>query len=274
MIITCPHCRTRYQVAVEAIGSAGRKVECASCHQGWFATAEEDDTFVDPVFEDTLDEAMEAEAVGGGGPAYQPAPQPEAAEPVRVSEAEMRRRQHEFLRRRRQIGRLQPGARLRRLVRVAVYGVLAVSLATAVLARESIVRTVPDLAGLYAGMGLAVNVVGLEFSRLDGMLSRRDGRPMLLVRGEVRGVANRVVPFPPILVSLVDAEGHVLYRWSVTPPASSLGGGERVQFETQMVNPPPRAARVRVGFGAVGAAVAPAAQAQVQPAPAGVHEAP
>lgn len=252
MIITCPHCRTRYQVAVDAIGSAGRKVECAACHQGWFASSEEDDAFaepvfVDPVLEDSLDEAMEAEAAAVAP--YQPPPQAPATEPARMSEAEMRRRQREFLRRRRRIGRLQPGARLRRLVRVAVYGVLAMLLVTAVLGREAIVRVAPDLAGLYAGAGLAVNVVGLEFSRLDSMLSRRDGRPLLIVRGEVRGLASRAAPFPPILVSLVDEDGHVLYRWSVTPPAASLAGGELAAFETQMVNPPPRAARVRVGFG-------------------------
>jgi len=35
MIITCPHCQTKYQVAYEAIGSAGRKVQCAQCRQAW-----------------------------------------------------------------------------------------------------------------------------------------------------------------------------------------------------------------------------------------------
>ena len=35
MIITCPHCQTKYQVTYEAIGSAGRKVQCAHCQQAW-----------------------------------------------------------------------------------------------------------------------------------------------------------------------------------------------------------------------------------------------
>ncbi|MCS6758140.1 MAG: zinc-ribbon domain-containing protein [Candidatus Devosia euplotis] len=33
MIISCPHCQTKYQVTYEAIGSAGRKVQCAHCQQ-------------------------------------------------------------------------------------------------------------------------------------------------------------------------------------------------------------------------------------------------
>ena len=35
MIITCPHCQTKYQVTFDAIGSAGRKVQCAHCHRDW-----------------------------------------------------------------------------------------------------------------------------------------------------------------------------------------------------------------------------------------------
>ncbi len=40
MIITCPNCHTKYQIAQKAIGSAGRKVMCASCNQPWQAVAE------------------------------------------------------------------------------------------------------------------------------------------------------------------------------------------------------------------------------------------
>jgi predicted Zn finger-like uncharacterized protein len=256
MIITCPHCDTRYQVAHEAIGSAGRKVECASCHEAWFARAEEDDTFLDPVFEDALDEQIEAEARAAEPPPREPEEQPPAeppTDPHRISDEEMRRRQREFLRRRRHIGRLQPGARLRRLVRLGVLVTLVAGLTGAVLGREAIVRTIPDLAGLYDRLGLTVNVVGLEFTRVNGMLSRREGRPVLIVRGEVRGVSNQAVPFPPMLVSLVDEHGDALYRWSIAPPVASLAGGERVPFESQMVNPPPSAAGISVGFGTVGA---------------------
>lgn len=39
MIITCPNCQTKYQVADQAIGATGRKVMCANCHQAWKAVA-------------------------------------------------------------------------------------------------------------------------------------------------------------------------------------------------------------------------------------------
>ena len=40
MIITCPNCQTKYQVADQAIGATGRKVMCANCHQAWKAIAQ------------------------------------------------------------------------------------------------------------------------------------------------------------------------------------------------------------------------------------------
>ncbi|MBU1174772.1 MAG: zinc-ribbon domain-containing protein [Alphaproteobacteria bacterium] len=40
MIITCPNCQTRYQVADQAIGATGRKVMCANCHRAWKAVGQ------------------------------------------------------------------------------------------------------------------------------------------------------------------------------------------------------------------------------------------
>ena len=36
MIITCPSCRTRFQIAPASLGSAGRTVRCSSCGERWF----------------------------------------------------------------------------------------------------------------------------------------------------------------------------------------------------------------------------------------------
>lgn len=39
VIISCPHCATRYQVAYGTIGSRGRTVQCAHCQKSWHAEA-------------------------------------------------------------------------------------------------------------------------------------------------------------------------------------------------------------------------------------------
>lgn len=73
MIISCPYCQTRYQVANEALGSAGRKVQCATCRQAWDAKPEppshlklvgasdENDLLFDEKAEDRLDRAFAEE---------------------------------------------------------------------------------------------------------------------------------------------------------------------------------------------------------------------
>jgi predicted Zn finger-like uncharacterized protein len=40
MIVTCPNCRSRYAVDPQAIGAAGRTVECARCHHRWLEKIE------------------------------------------------------------------------------------------------------------------------------------------------------------------------------------------------------------------------------------------
>ena len=69
MIITCPHCQTKYQIAYRAIGSTGRKVQCCYCQQAWrerpakprLALVDADGA-CDAASEDTLDVAFAAEA--------------------------------------------------------------------------------------------------------------------------------------------------------------------------------------------------------------------
>ncbi|MCA3254352.1 MAG: zinc-ribbon domain-containing protein, partial [Alphaproteobacteria bacterium] len=41
MIIACPSCGKRYQLADSAIGPEGRKVRCAACGETWHATRPE-----------------------------------------------------------------------------------------------------------------------------------------------------------------------------------------------------------------------------------------
>lgn len=95
MIITCPNCQTKYQLAEKAIGSAGRKVQCAHCRESWLAhpdfgpelevakpklvvsnagpeTEQDDDSLFGDAGEAELDKAFETEAAdvdlsGGAG---------------------------------------------------------------------------------------------------------------------------------------------------------------------------------------------------------------
>lgn len=266
MIITCPNCQTKYQVAFEAIGSAGRKVQCASCNQSWQQVPEaaprtdlrmvpdagpEVDTMFQSLDEAALDAAIEAEDE------QKALPRPiDPVEPMRKPEnpAELRARQKAFSRRQTAMVSSLPLARMRRTARVIATCMLVAVLATAYLGRAQIVERFPDLAGIYEAVGLGVNVVGLELSSLHSMRSLSDGKEVLVVSAQIVGLMQHPVAVPPVLVSLLDDHGVAIYEWSVAPRIRDLMAGERATFDTRLPLPPAEARSVRLSFAGNGPA--------------------
>ena len=193
MIISCPHCQTKYQVTFEAIGSAGRKVQCAQCRRAWdqqpIAPEPEpdDDRLFDAMEEDALDEILMAEAKSvaaetrpnpkpiATAQAPLPAPAPDAAE--------MRKRQDAFSRRQSVVVSRLPLARLRRAARLSGLVLVVSIIAAAYFWRAPIVERYPDLAGIYEAVGLGVNVVGLDFADPKTLKTLANGKDVLLVSG-------------------------------------------------------------------------------------------
>ena len=260
MIITCPHCRTKYQVTYEAIGSAGRKVQCAQCLQAWDArpsppakvkgeSVEESDVLFDDMAEDALDEmiASEEAAVLAEKAVAKPIAEPTGR--VKPTDAaEQRKRLAAYSRRRNAMTSRLPLARLRRAARSGGAVLLAGILAFGYFGRAAIVERYPDLAGLYQAIGLGVNVVGLDFDGLETLRTLSNGKDMLLVSAQIVGRNQKPVAVPPVVVSLLDEAGNAVYEWSVAPRVSDLMAGERATFDTRLSLPPSEAVRVRLSF--------------------------
>ncbi|SMQ86282.1 MJ0042 family finger-like domain-containing protein [Devosia lucknowensis] len=270
MIITCPHCQTKYQVTYEAIGSAGRKVQCAHCHQAWTqdprpqsvkppqppAASAADDALFDAIAEDALDEAMVAEAAAAEPPKPAPTSEPpaNAGKPIPpIDAATLRKQQVEFNRRQNAMSSSLPLAKVRRAARVSGIVILAGIVAVAWFGRSAIVERYPDMAGLYEAVGLGVNVVGLEFSDLATLKSLSGGNDVLSVSAQIVGLSPNPVPVPPVVISLLDESGHAVYEWSVQPRVNDLMAGERATFDTRLSLPPSEAVRVRLSFAGKGA---------------------
>ncbi len=261
MIITCPHCQTKYQVTYEAIGSAGRKVQCAHCHLAWDQSPlpasppepagepTEPDRLFDVMAEDALDEAMASEektVAAEKANTARPA-RDDAAKPV-PNAAEMKKRQADFSKRQSAMISRLPLARLRRAARVAGVLLLVGMVSGAYFARVHLVERYPDLAGLYDAVGLGVNVVGLDFSNLETLKTLSDGNDVLMVSAQIVGLTAKPTRVPPVVVSLLDEHGSAVYEWSVTPRVRDLMAGERATFDTRLSLPPSEAARVRLSF--------------------------
>lgn len=265
MIITCPHCETKYQVTYEAIGSAGRKVQCAHCQQAWQQrpldpepeppTPEEKQAF-ETIAEDGLDEAMAAEErvvaaeiarrlaqeqAAGGAP-------PQASDAGKAEAAMLRKRQKDFTRRQSAMVADLPLARLRRSMRIASVLLLGGLVTIGYFARVQVVERYPQMAGVYEAIGLGVNVVGLDFSDVTTLRTLRDGKEVLVVSAQIVGIKRDPVVVPSVVVTLLNAKGEGIYEWSVTPSVRDLMAGERSTFDTQLTMPPGEATRVRLSF--------------------------
>lgn len=264
MIITCPHCQTKYQVTYEAIGSAGRKVQCAYCQRAWqqepvvpeAPPAPADEVF-DAMAEDGLDEALVTEEravaaeVARRLAIEQEQARPEAQKSAgEVDPAVIRKRQKAFLRRQSALIAHLPLARLRRAARVSGALILCALIGLFYFGRVQLVERIPSLAGVYAGLGMGVNVVGLDFSNVTAQRALRDGKEMLIVSAQIVGLTADPVGVPPVVVTLLGPNGTAIYEWSVTPSVRDLMAGERSSFDTQLTLPPGAAERMRLSFAA------------------------
>lgn len=294
VVIACPHCGTRYQVPPETLGSTGRKVSCAHCGKAWLAEAGppmpiEEDRLFSPSEEAALDReftaveqrAAIAEIPGSlrgmmpdGAPppevvrsiaeikaAIAPKPVETPPEPTPSPTAAERAANGKLAKRQRAAARRLPAAKLFRVIRISAVLLLVAVVAGGLLFRTEIVKLAPAMAGVYSALGLGVNVVGLEFSDVSTLMSKRGDSDVISVTATIRGVEPRRVVVPPVVVSLLDAEGASIYQWSVTPPAPDVEPGEAVQFSAELAAPPKGATQLRLGFATGRQSVGTAAEA-------------
>jgi predicted Zn finger-like uncharacterized protein len=277
IIIACPHCGTRYQVPSDTLGDTGRKVACAHCGQSWLALPgaalppppEEDRLFSDAE-EAALDRSFEAEeAAHRHIPASLREIMPEGEVPPEVMRSiteikaaladdeiarslpksrEQVQAEGKLARRQQRLTNGMPAARFRRMMRVIGLTLLAATVGGGILFRTEIVRLVPDLAGLYAAIGLKVNVVGLDFTDVTTLLSRRGGSDVITVNATIIGVEPRRVLVPPVVVTLYGDNETLLYAWSIAPKVRDLEPGEVIPFTAELAAPPQGVKRVQLSF--------------------------
>ena len=143
--------------------------------------------------------------------------------------------------------RKPPGRPLGERLGVPALGLVVLLIAGGVLARQPVVAAMPDLAGLYALIGLDVNLRGLEFRNMTATRDIENGRPVLIVKGEIANVASSDNAVPPIRLAL-RAGRQEIYAWSVESPRRALSAGETAQFSTRLPTPPPGANDIEIRF--------------------------
>ncbi|WP_082476044.1 zinc-ribbon domain-containing protein [Methylobacterium sp. Leaf99] len=253
MLIVCPSCASEYVIDTDRVGAEGRSVRCAACRETWFISPEDVAAAIEAEMTAAMMEAVQAGPEDAQARAEAqaslaaweaalaedvPVPDPGPDEPADAPVPEPRSRPRAPVKAPRR-ARLSPGA--------AIGLSMVAGLGLAVLGRTTVVRAMPQSAGLYARIGLPVNLRGLDLRDVVAFQTQGDGA-QLVVEGDVVGVAAEGAPVPPIEIEVRDGRDQTLYRWSVAAPRRTLENRETARFRASLQAPPPEARAVSVRF--------------------------
>lgn len=242
MLISCPACASEYEIEGVLVGAEGRSVRCAACSETWFVSPEIPDPAESSEIDgwDAISFEDEPAAVAEPAPTVidQPMPPPRAVKPDATK--------------RFSIPRPSPA--------IAAGLVVFAILPLATFGRATVVRAMPQSAGLFSAIGLPVNLRGVDFREVTASRNPAEGAnpAQLVVEGDLVGVARERVAVAPLEIELRDAHDQSLYRWTVAPSRAALEPGETARFRASLSAPPAEGSQVSVRFADAGAADAPA----------------
>ena len=279
MILTCPNCGTQYVVKDGAIPPQGRQVRCASCKHSWHQDPEvlqletEQEAADSGAQEESVAEAsliepstgpeaeqraFEEAAIAEAGDA-DASLVPEESEPVsgdrwrRFTSASERTSDFDappepesqpdddfspFAER----DYVEPRRRS------PLLAILVLLLVVAAIAAGIWFLAPPEW---RARLGLAETATPLQLSN-PPFIERRplaSGQDILTVAGRVINPTDKTHSVPPIHAELSDRGGKVIYKWTIAPPAPTLGPGASASFNSTEVNVPRSAEGLTISLG-------------------------
>ena len=253
MLIVCPTCASEYRIETARVGTEGRSVRCAGCRETWFVSPAE----VVAAHEAELqaasaasDETVSEDAWAEASAAVRSATTPETID--NIPDAPRRAKALKPKLGYKPLGEGSSlGGRIAGLSPALAAGlVVLAAIPLACLARVQVVRAVPQAAGLFARIGLPVNLRGIEIRDVAALRNQAgDERPgELVVEGDLVGTARDGMPVPPISVLVRDAAARVVKTYTIAPPRSRLSQGETVRFAARFPDPPEQGRGIEVRF--------------------------
>lgn len=228
MILTCSSCTTRFLVDAAAIGAAGRHVRCARCQHSWFQEPAAD---------------LPHSVVPG---LAEPPPPGQASESRAEAVAPVRRP-----------APLRRGANLpalprkpNRMAELLAWGALALFVAGlsggGYLFRDQIIHAWPQAAKLYAALGIESPASLLRLSDYAFSRGMQGAHAVLTVTGAISNDGKAEIAAPRVLVKLRNAAGRDIFTWTYQLPNKILAAGEKVKFETSLMDPPEEARNMEI----------------------------
>lgn len=240
MILTCPACKSRYLVPDSAIGTSGRQVRCAACKHSWFLEPPPIPLSVELPLPPPI-APMVAPVTAPPPPIAQnfaPDPPPLPFREAAPQRDEIDAFAHEppFRPRRNQTRRWTIAAAGAGLMLIGGVGAIAYF-------------GTPTLA---ARLGLPVGPVDVplrfEELRRPDRRTLESGNELFVISGRVVNPTTTTQRVPDILAELRDAQGRIVYSWTITPNRRTLGPKATTDFNSAEVDVPKGARDVNLSF--------------------------
>ena len=107
------------------------------------------------------------------------------------------------------------------------------------LFRDMAAAALPGLAPVYRKLGMPVTVQALVFENVQYQWEVSGAKPALLVTGSVFNQAHRKVKIPAFFITIKDKDPQLdrEYSASFDTTSTKIKGGQRVDFEVELVDP-------------------------------------
>jgi len=236
MILVCPACSTRYLVPDTAIGVEGRQVRCANCKNSWFTEGPEivpaasvappapptpvQQEFPETPAQESLKEEPRVE---------KPAPRPSLIDGIDpfAHEPPFKPRRNP--------------AKMWTAIAVGLFLVLAAGIG-------AVVWFGPP--SFISGMGddTANSALDVQLVRSPERRTLASGHELLSISGRIVNMTDEEQRVPDIRAELRNAQGAVVYDWTIQAPQRSLPPREMVEFNSAEIDIPRNAEELNLKF--------------------------